>query len=479
MSDASAETYDLLVVGGGPAGLAAAIEASAAGLAVALVDERLTFGGQIYKQLGPGFRVTRPEALGRDHLRGRGLIDRAERSGARLLPLTSAVAIRGDEAILVAEGEHARSVTARRILLAPGAHDRPVAFPGWTLPGVLTAGAAQTVVKTQRVLPGERIVFAGSGPLALAFPAQLHGYGANVALALEAGPRPGVRDVLRIGAAARGNAELLRDALRYRSQLVRGRVPLRYSRIVVRAEGDRRVEAVVHAAVDSGWRVVPGTEERVEADTLCVGYGFVPSVELLRLAGCDFTDDEDLGGPVAVVDEWMRTTAPGVSAAGDGIGIAGSFVAVDEGRLAALGAVLDLEALTADEAGARARPVRARLRRKHRFREALRRLHAVGPGVYELAMPDTVLCRCEEVTRAELDEAVAASADLNVVKGLTRAGMGLCQGKSCQRQIAALVARRHGLPIAAVAAATPRLPVRPVPIGAIADDLPDAGFFTP
>src|SRR5439155_15127390 len=113
----------------------------------------------------------------------------------------SCVSIRGTSAVLQAEGAHTRTVEARHVLLAPGAHDRPVVFPGWTLPGVLTAGAAQTIVKTQRVSPGRRVLFAGSGPLALAFPAQLHHYGVNVVAALEAGPPPGVPDLARMAAA--------------------------------------------------------------------------------------------------------------------------------------------------------------------------------------------------------------------------------------------------------------------------------------
>jgi NAD(P)H-nitrite reductase large subunit len=256
-------------------------------------------------------------------------------------------------------------------------------------------------------------------------------------------------------------------------------VPIRYRRIVVTAEGDERVEAVVHAAVDADWRVVPGSEERVEADTLCVGYGFFPSVELAALAGCRLGYDEDLGGPLVEVDEWQRTSVPGVSAAGDGTGVAGSLVAADEGRLAALGAALDLGAVEPTAAARRARPARARLARKRAFREALRPLHAVGAGVYELARADTVVCRCEEVDRGGLDRAIAGSADINVVKSLTRAGMGLCQGRSCQRQVAALIARRHALAVGDVAAATPRLPARPVPLGAIADpSVEDLGFFT-
>jgi NADPH-dependent 2,4-dienoyl-CoA reductase/sulfur reductase-like enzyme len=473
------EQYDVLVIGGGPAGLAAGAVVAGAGLRVAVVDERATLGGQIYKQLGPGFEVRDPAHLGRDYLRGRALIDAIEQSGATLRPRTSAVAIEGDEVVLVEDGERARTATARRILIAPGAHDRPVAFPGWTLPGVITAGGAQALVKTQRILPGRRIVFAGSGPLALAFPAQLQGYGANVELVLEAGPPPGPRDLLRMAAAAPGNGELLRDAARYRASLLRAHTPLRYRRIVVRAEGDGRVQAVVHARVDADWRVLPGSEQRVEADALCVGYGFFPSVELLRLAGCELGYDEDAGGPVVVRDAWMRTTVPGVFAAGDGTGVAGSHVAIAEGRLAALAIALDLGALSVSQVDARARPIRSAMRRKLAFAAALRGLHAIGPGIYELADDDTVVCRCESVTHGQLEGAIAATTDVSVVKGLTRAGMGMCQGRNCQRQIAAMIARRHGRPLPSIPFATARFPVRPVPIGALAEAAVDDGFFTP
>ena len=437
------------------------------GLSVALADERPSLGGQIFKQ--PGLAVRDHRALGGDHRRGRALVEAAEASGAELHLRTSCIALRGTEAVLATDGEQARVVTARNVLLAPGAHDRPVAFPGWTLPGVLTAGAAQTIVKAHRVAPGERVLFAGSGPLALAFPAQLHHYGVDVVAALEAAPAPRPGDVARLTAAARGNVTLLRDAARYRLELVRGRVPLRYGRIVVRAEGRERVEAVVHAAADREWRVVPGTEERLEVDTLCVGYGFFPSVELLRVAGCELRYDEDLGGPVAVVDRWQRTTVPGVLAAGDGTGVRGSYAAEDQGRLAALGLVED---------EARAAPVRRRLEQRLRFQRALNRMYRVGAGIYELAEAETVVCRCEEVRRAELDAAIEATPDVNVVKGFTRVTMGLCQGRICQRQVAALISARHGVPIGEVPFATPRAPARPVTLGAIADEsVEDHGLF--
>ena len=471
---------DLLVIGGGPAGLAAATVAASHGLRTVLVDERPTLGGQIFRQPGPGFVVKNPGKMGHDFGHGVDLIAAAGRAGAELSTGTTVVSVRGTSVVLCGYGGAATTTTlrARRVLVAPGAYDRPVAFPGWTLPGVLTAGGAQALVKGSRVVPGDRVVFAGSGPLALAFPAQLRHYGVNVVLALEAGPAPTARSVLGLLSAAPGNLALLRDGAAYRLQLLRTGVPLRYRRIVVRADGERRVEEVVHAAVDASWRVIPGTEEHLAVDTLCVGYGFATSSELLRLAGCRFGYDEDLGGPVVEVDQWQRTSVPGILAAGDGTGVRGAPVAADQGRLAAIGAAVDLGSLSASQATALARPLRRRLAAKERFRRTLRPLYSVGPGVYELATQETVVCRCEEVTLARLEEAAAATGDANVAKSYTRAGMGLCQGRNCHRQVAAVLARHSGRPISEVAAMTARPPARPVPIRALADDsVPDDGLF--
>ncbi len=449
---------------------------------VLLVDERPTLGGQIYKQPGPGFVVTDPAAADQSTRQGRRLITATERSAARLALRTAAIAVEAEDdsfaVVLVTDGDPAVTVRTRRLLLAPGAHDRPIAFPGWTLPGVVTAGGLQSMAKSQAVLPGRRLVFAGSGPVALAFPAQLAHLGATLVAALEAGPTPRPSDLVRIAGAARGNGALLRDAARYRASLMRHRVPISYGRMVVRAEGDERVERVVHASVDSDWRVIPGTEETVEADVLCVGYGFVPSLELLRLAGCATTFDEDLGGRVIVKDEWGRTSVDGVYAAGDGTGVEGSYVAMDEGTVAALGAAEDAGALDPAEARRAAESARRRLRRRRALTRATRRLFRVGEGIYELADDTTTVCRCENVVQAQLAGPIRSTTDISVVKALTRAGMGPCQGRNCQRHIAALLARAHNRALTEIDFATPRMPVRPVAIAAMADPgVADPGLF--
>jgi glycine/D-amino acid oxidase-like deaminating enzyme len=477
--------YDVLIVGGGPAGMAAAATASTSGLSTVLIDERPALGGQVYKQPGPGMRVTAPRQMGKQYAAGRALIDEVEASPAAVLLRTSVVDLEpapdgdGWVAMVQPDGEPVVPIRARRVIVAAGAHDRPVVFPGWTLPGVITAGGLQTLAKTQSFIPGKRIVFAGSGPVALAFPAQLAGYGANIVAALEAGPAPAPADLVKISTAALGNVGLLLDAARYQAALLQHRIPLKYRRIVVRAEGEERVERVVYARVDADWRVIAGTEEAVDADVLCLGYGFSPSSELLRLVGCGFDDDEDLGGSIVRRDEWCRTDVAGVYAAGDGTGVEGSAVAADEGRIAAYAVALDAGLLGEHTVTRSANALQWRLSRRRALTRSTNRMYRVGGGLFDLATPETTVCRCESVAAGAVQDAVETAPEISAVKALTRAGMGPCQGRMCGRHIASMIAAERGVPIGEVAPATPRMPVRPTPISAIADQqIVDPGLFS-
>ena len=170
--DHQVQEFDLVIVGGGPAGIAAATTAGNHGIKVLLLDERTTLGGQIYKRVGPGFQVKKSIKLGADYLRGEKLIDSLNATNVEIRTETTVFSIEDSQVIITTSDNQYECITYKKILITPGAYDRPVVFPGWTLPGVITAGAAQSLVKTQRVLPGARIFFAGSGPLALAFPAQ-------------------------------------------------------------------------------------------------------------------------------------------------------------------------------------------------------------------------------------------------------------------------------------------------------------------
>lgn len=197
------------MIGGGPAGMAAALAASEAGAQVTLVDERPALGGQVYKQSSPAFEVADEARQGVQSRRGRQMIAAVMDSAVEVLTDTVVWAIWGREAFICRSDSEVRRILASAIIIAPGAYDRPVPFPGWTLPGVITAGGAHSLVKVFRVAPGRRILMAGSGPLSLSFAAELQHHGANVIMLTEACRRPAVTSILRLLQASPGNTSSL------------------------------------------------------------------------------------------------------------------------------------------------------------------------------------------------------------------------------------------------------------------------------
>lgn len=463
---------DLVIIGGGPAGMAAALEANSAGVSCSVIDERPALGGQIHRQFYNGFNVYDPSQSGREYQEGQRLISEVTKSKIEVITSATVWGVWDKQVAFVQDGNLSRVVESKMILLATGVQDRPFVCPGWTLPGVITAGAAKTLVKYQRILPGKRILMAGSGPLVLAFSAQLSALGANIVGVIEAAGAPKIRDIIGLALQARGNEALIRDAIQYQGYLLRHQIPLQYSTILMRVEGDGAVQRAVTARVDKDWRIIPATENVIEVDAICLGYGFLAASELSRLCGCRQMFDENLGGHIPIRDEWLRTSVPGILAAGDGSGVAGWQAATLEGRLAGITAALDLGKLSLHQATRRARDLRIRLRRMEQFRQILRRMYPVGQGIYEVATPETIVCRCEEVTVSELSSVLDNGVtDPNILKGFTRAGMGRCQMRNCGSQIMAMCASRSGISIAQVPPITVRPPVKPVLIGSIAENL--------
>ena len=242
-----------------------------------------------------------------------------------------------------------------------------------------------------------------------------------------------------------------------------------YRRIIVSANGKDRVESVTHAKVDKNWRVIPGTEKTVEVDALCVGYGFFPSVELFRLLGCELAYEESRGGAVVKLDNWGATSVANVFGAGDGTGISGSYVAIARGRLAALKIAAELGKISETSLTALATGFQKTFKRRTKFQSAINNAYEIKSGIYALADNKTVICRCESVTLENILPVLESTVDPSVVKAYTRCGMGLCQGRNCQRQISALIAEKQNISIAEISQATPRFPTKPISLGQIAD----------
>jgi len=222
-------------------------------------------------------------------------------------------------------------------------------------------------------------------------------------------------------------------------------------------------------ALDDAWRPVPGTEQTVDVDAVCLGFGFVPSTQLTQLCGCEHRYAPELGGWIPVISSEMETTTPGVFSAGDATGIGGAMVAVRKGRIAGIAAAARLGALTSPEAAVRMKPHQRALARLRRLREVLDDLTCIQDGLADLITPDTVICRCEEITAAEIHAAFdEGTVDLAQLKRMTRAGMGYCQGRMCGPALGSLLARRMGLGMDAIPQLSIRPPVKPVPIEVMA-----------
>jgi NADPH-dependent 2,4-dienoyl-CoA reductase/sulfur reductase-like enzyme len=250
-------------------------------------------------------------------------------------------------------------------------------------------------------------------------------------------------------------------------------VPVLFSHVVAAAEGVDALEAARLRPVDDAWRPTGGAEVRFECDTLALGYGFVPSNELARQAGCSHTWRSAAGGWVTDHDMWQRASRRGIYVAGEVTGVAGAEQAEEEGRLAAFGILQELGTLDAGEAARLAAPVRRRLRSLRRFSTVVQeRFEPRRGALAALADGPTVVCRCEEVTADELRSALAAHphvGDADAVKQLTRVGMGPCQGRFCQLTVAAMTAAATGRSVAELGPFTARPPVKPLPLGRLAD----------
>ena len=333
---------EIAVVGGGPAGLAAAIEARRCGAQVTLIDENQRPGGQLFKQIHKFFGSQEHQAGMRGYSIGEQMLRDCKESEVEVMLETVVWGIFEDNRLGLADKNGSYIMNADKIILTTGASENPIAFPGWTLPGVMGAGAVQTFMNVHRVLPGQQALMVGSGNVGLIVAYQLMQAGAQVQAVVEAAPQVG-------------------GYLVHAAKLRRAGVPILVSHTVAEATGTEGVEEAVVVALDDNWQPVAGTEKIFQVDLICIAVGLSPEADLCRMAGCQFAYLRELGGHVPVHNEKMETSVPGIYVAGDVAGVEEASTAMDEGRLAGLAAAEALGYISESEFEERARIVRQRL----------------------------------------------------------------------------------------------------------------------
>jgi NADPH-dependent 2,4-dienoyl-CoA reductase/sulfur reductase-like enzyme len=454
----------VLIVGAGPAGLSAARAAALCGAAVVVVDERATPGGQYYKQIAPSHAVTDTGRVDAQARAGSALIAEVRRLGVEIVQNAVVWGAFGARELAIARDGREYVMTPERLVLATGAYERGVPLPGWTLAGYMTTGAAQTLLRAYRVAPGKRVLVAGNGPLNLQLAAELLAAGVGVVALVEAASAPGLRQFGTVLRAARAAPALVRNGLRYRKRLRSAGVPMLHESAVIAAEGQGRVEACTIARIDRSGLPVDGTSRRFEVDAVCVSHGFLPSNSIARALGCGHARDSVQGGLVTVVDDDCQTSISHVYAIGDGVRLMGAHVARHQGFVTGC-AVAQSLGLAIPGSVNRERAFAARELRKHAsFQKALWQLFAAPRVHHQLATAETVVCRCESVTRGTIERALCDGANTTgALKRRTRAGMGRCQGRYCEAILVQMLSeggRDAGDESSSFAPRAPVIPIR-------------------
>lgn len=453
------EQFDLVVVGAGPAGLAAATAAAELGLSAVVVDEQPEPGGQIYRAVERAGHGPAAAALGDDFRHGGSVVEAFRRSGAAYRPGHQVWQVEQSGEVLASDGERSISLVGRRTLIAVGATERPVPIPGWTLPGVMTVGAGQILLKSSGALPSGDCWVAGSGPLPLLYLSQIVAAGGRIAGYIDTTPPSNRLAALPHLLGALRNYPYLQKGLQLRRKLRQSGIPI-HAADAVEAAGDGKVERVRFRHGDT-WEEKP-------CDLLLLHEGVVPNVHVTMAVGCAHDWDERQRCFRPHLDEWGRTDIAPILVAGDCGGIEGARAAEARGRLVALGAAADLGRIDAADRDRRAAPLHRELSRHLPIRAFLDTLFA--PRREVLSPADAVIvCRCESITARQVRDTVAIGAvGPNQAKSFIRCGMGPCQGRFCGLTVTNIIAEATGKLPGEVGFFRIRPPLKPLTLGELA-----------
>ncbi|MBX2868491.1 MAG: (2Fe-2S)-binding protein [Acidiferrobacterales bacterium] len=451
------ERYPLVVIGAGPAGMAAASVAAEYDLEVLLLDDQASPGGQIYRNVSRASADLRSEILGREYYEGLTQVDEFLRSKINYSPASTVWDIDTERHVCYLRNNRSYQVSAEHLILACGSQERPMPFPGWDLPGVMMAGAAQILLKSQAMLPASEPVLAGSGPLLLLLAAQYLNAGLRVQGIVDTTPKSRYLESIRYLPGAMTAPRPLFKGLSLLKQIRNAGIPLYRGASNLLASGDSQVRQLsFHCA---------GKRHRIDTQIVLPHQGVVPQLQLVKLAGCELTYLHRQQSWSATVDKYGEGSVENTYIAGDGQQINGAELAVIAGKMSGLQVLRKLEKIDLSTFERRVKPL---IKAKNKIEKARRFIDAIFRPSEELNTPsdDTMICRCEEITAGAVREiAKLGCQGPNQVKAFGRCGMGPCQGRFCESTVAALIAEVQDRCISEVGYYRVRPPIKPITLG--------------
>jgi len=455
------ENRDFVVIGSGPGGLSAAVTASSLGVEVTVIGEDPKIGGQIFRQIAPPFIIQEPLSDSQNRKIFENLKSEISKNDIQFLNKTVVWGIFDDKTIAI-DNPRNSLIKPKKILIAEGAYETPVAFRGWTLPGVMTLGGVQILLKSQGVVPDGRVLVAGTGPLLYLTASHLLNNGANVIGVLEASS---LTQLMKKAVPLWRSLDLLTKGIFYFAGLKKHRIPIYFNSVVKEALGSEYLEEVVSVEMNEDWIPIVGTERKLKADVLCFNFGFVPSTSFTHLAKCEHTCNPRLRGWVPKFNSRYETSREGIFVAGDCTGIGGVKMAVIEGKIVGTEVACQLGCISETEADKRQSKLRKALSRHKWYQNFLEKIYAFRPGLLKLLTDETIICRCEEVKLRTISEIIDDGyCHIEQIKRLTRMGMGRCQGRFCYPTLLGILGQRLSFEELVSEDFSGRLPVKPLPL---------------
>jgi len=451
--------YDTIVIGAGPAGLTASSILAEMGLKVLNLDEQNRIGGQIYRNIENASKDNLKK-MGAEYRHGLELAQRFRKSGSEYSPNSSVWNVEPEGRVCYSRNGVSERITANYIIIATGAMERPMPFPGWTLPGVMGAGAVNGLAKDANLSPSGTVVLAGSGPLLLLEAALLIEKGVDIAAILETTPKipsPAILPHLPKGLLG---TEFLLKGVKMLLDIKKSKVPHHKGITNLSAYGDEMIAGVTAEC--------SGNKLNYSAEMLLVHFGVIPDTHIYRLAGCHMDWNKDQRYWYPATDSWGRTNFEKIFGAGDATGVSGALSAEYKGELSALEIAMCHGIIPQYERDRLAEIPLAKMKKDGYPRPLVDAVFAPDPKQFSFD-DSTIICRCETITVGGVRKVVAEGVtDLNEVKIITRCGMGPCQGRMCGPALGEVVAAELNRSVPSAGLLSVRPPLKQIPLGEVA-----------